>query len=71
MSRRAAVALFWGSVIAATVFLTFPGIVPFNRARPFVLGLPFVLVWVALWVVVALIAFSLADRTLGKRPEGG
>lgn len=66
MSRRAARALFWGWVIAAVVFLCFPGIVPFNRARPFVLGLPFVLVWVALWVVLALIVFTLVDRTLGR-----
>lgn len=71
MSPRSAVTLFWGWVIAGAVFLCFPGIVPFNHARPFVLGLPFVLVWVALWILLALVVFSIVDRTLGKRPEGG
>jgi hypothetical protein len=32
--------------------LTFPGILPFNRIEPFVLGLPFSFAWVILWVVL-------------------
>ncbi len=67
MSRRAAVTGIGGWVIAGTIFLCFPGIVPFNRARPFVFGMPFVMAWVALWVVLALVVFVVADHTLGRR----
>lgn len=71
MSRRGAIALFWGWVIAAAVFLCFPGIVPFNRPRPFIFGLPFVLAWVALWIVLALIVFLRVDRVLDRHRPGG
>lgn len=70
MNSRGALTLFWGYVIAATLLLTFPGIVPFNRQRPFLLGMPFVLVWVALWVVLAFCVFLAVDRVLGRTGDG-
>ncbi len=66
MSPRAARALFWGWLIVATILLCFPGIVPFNRIRPMVLGLPFVFAWVTLWVVLALIVFLAVDAVIGR-----
>ena len=45
--RRFVVAFF----LVMTVAVTWPGMVPFNRIRPLVLGLPLSLVWPALWIV--------------------
>lgn len=58
-ARRLAAAFF----LAYAVFLTYPGILPFNRARPFVLGIPFTMFWVALWVVLGFVVFVLLDRS--------
>jgi hypothetical protein len=49
--------------------LTFPGIEPFNRIEPFVLGIPFSFAWVIAWVVLGWIALAwryAADRR-GRR----
>jgi membrane protein implicated in regulation of membrane protease activity len=40
--------------VAMLVFLTWPGMVPFARAEPFVLGFPFSLAWSAFWIAGAL-----------------
>lgn len=53
-----------------TVFLTYPGVLPFNRIRPLVLGLPFVLFWVAAWVglgCVVLLLLHLSERAADRR----
>ncbi|MCH7875818.1 MAG: hypothetical protein IH965_11025 [Gemmatimonadetes bacterium] len=52
--------------VAMAVGVTFPGIVPFNRARPFVLGVPFVFAWYLAWVVGAFIVFLYLYRTSSK-----
>lgn len=62
MSVRFARRLALGFFLAYTIFLTFPGAVPFNRIRPLVLGLPFSLFWVALWVVGAILMLWALDR---------
>ncbi len=46
----------------ALVFVTWPGLVPFARARPFVLGLPFAMAWIAAWVAGAVVVLVLLDR---------
>lgn len=66
-----------GVRILAAVFLvlfavavTWPGMVPFNRARPLILGLPFSMAWVALWVVLGALVLWLVDvveRRGGRR----
>jgi hypothetical protein len=38
---------------AMVFFVTYPGYVPFDRIRPFVLGLPFSLFWQVCWIVGA------------------
>ena len=43
--------------VAMTVAVTFPGVIPFNHARPFVLGLPFVFAWYLAWIVGAFAVF--------------
>lgn len=54
--------------ILAAVFLllflvavTWPGMVPFNRVRPLVLGLPTSMAWVAFWVVLGCLVLWLVD----------
>ncbi len=53
--------------------VTWPGMVPFNRVRPFLLGLPFSMAWIALWVLgsflVLLLLDLMEDGGRGKRGE--
>ncbi len=62
------VRLRWHRVAAGAYFLlfaaavTWPLYVPFNRIEPYVLGLPFSMVWVALWVAVGAGVLFLLDR---------
>jgi hypothetical protein len=44
--------------VAMAVFLTYPGYVPFNRVRPFVLGMPFTLFWQVLWISGAVLVLA-------------
>lgn len=57
---RIAVFLFF---ILYALAVTWPGAVPFNRARPFVLGLPFSMAWAALWIILGCGALWLLDRS--------
>jgi hypothetical protein len=43
---------------AYAVAVTWPGMVPANRVEPLVLGLPFNLAWVALWVTGGAVALG-------------
>jgi hypothetical protein len=52
-----------------TVMLTWPGVVPFNRAQPFILGIPFALAWVTLWVVLGGLLLLWIDRRLDHGEE--
>lgn len=52
------------------VAVTWPGMVPFNRVRPLVLGLPFSMAWVAFWLVLGIGVLWLVDaveRRGGRR----
>jgi len=46
-ARRLAVVFF----LLYTLAVTWPGMLPANRIRPLVLGLPFSMAWVAFWVL--------------------
>ncbi len=59
--RRALLASLY--FVAMAVAVTFPGVIPFNRIRPFVFGVPFVLVWYLAWVTGALLVFLALYRT--------
>jgi hypothetical protein len=52
MSVSAARRILFGLLALYAFFLTWPGIVPFNRIEPRVLGLPFVMFWISLWVLL-------------------
>jgi hypothetical protein len=36
--------------VAMAIFVTYPGYLPFNRIRPFVLGMPLSLFWHVFWI---------------------
>jgi hypothetical protein len=47
---------------AYAVAVTWPGIIPFNRVFPLVLGLPFNMVWIALWISAGCAVLWWVDR---------
>ena len=42
--------------------VTWPGMLPFNQVRPLVLGLPFSMFWIALWVFLSFLVLLFLDR---------
>jgi hypothetical protein len=51
----------WALGFAAVPFITLAFSLPFvNRAEPFILGLPFVLFWIVLWVALTPLALFAA-----------
>lgn len=60
--------IIWYRIAAVLYFLlftlavTWPGYVPFNTIEPYLLGLPFSMVWVALWVLVSALVLFALDR---------
>jgi hypothetical protein len=44
------------------VFVTWPGMLPFARYEPMILGLPFAFVWIALWIVASVFVLLGVDR---------
>ncbi len=66
MSGRAARLLIvaWGT--AYVVCLSWPGLLPFNRIEPKVLGMPFVMAFVAGWLVLGLIVLIIVDRAVSR-----
>ncbi len=64
MTPRRARRLLLLFVLLFAAAVTWPGIVPANRFRPTVSGLPFTLVWVALWIVIGFVVLLHVDRKL-------
>ncbi len=58
MMRRIVPALAIIYFLAMLVAVTFPGYVPFNRIRPFVLGMPFSLFWQLIWISGAVVVLG-------------
>lgn len=44
------------------VAVTWPGLKPFNRVHPLILGLPFSLAWIAGWVLASMLVLWVVDR---------
>lgn len=64
----------WGASIFFVLFVlavTWPGMLPFNRTNPKVLGLPFSMFWIALWVFMSFLVLLLVDRVEGRSRGGG
>ncbi len=62
MSLRAVRTLAAVFFVSYTIVLTYPGLLPFNRIHPLILGLPFFMAWIALWIVLGMGVFYLAYR---------
>ncbi len=57
---RAGAAIYFALFL---IFVTWPGFVPFNRPLPLVLGLPFNLAAIALWVAGGAVVLFALDRS--------
>ena len=66
-ARRGAAAFF----LLFTVAVTWPGMLPFNRIRPWILGLPFSMAWIALWVVLSFLVLVGVDRAEERSRKRG
>ena len=62
MSVRFARTLAFLFLVAYAVAVTWPGIVPFNRVFPLILGLPFNMVWIAVWITAGCAMLWMVDR---------
>lgn len=71
MKLRTARTLTGAYLVAALVFVTWPGLVPFARIEPLVLGLPFSMAWIAGWVIGVLVVLVLLDRVEKRYRDGG
>jgi hypothetical protein len=59
--------LFFLSFVVA---VTWPGMLPFNRIHPLVVGLPFSMFWIALWVFVSFLVLLVVDQVEGRNRRG-
>jgi hypothetical protein len=71
MSRRAVRILAGVYFTLMAVVLTWPGMLPAARIRPFVLGLPFSFFWGAAWIAVAVVVLYVVDRVERRYRDGG
>jgi Protein of unknown function (DUF3311) len=61
MNRRSIRAFAWTFFVVNLLAVVWPGLVPFNRVRPLVLGMPFVMVWLAGWLVASMAALIVIE----------
>ena len=71
MSLKTARVLTGAYLVLAVYFVTWPGLVPFARIEPLILGLPFSMAWIAGWVAGVAIVLTLLDRVERRYREGG
>ncbi len=71
MSLRTARTLAIAYHLAMAFFVTWPGMIPFARIRPLVLGLPFSMAWIAGWIVGSVVVLVLLDRVERAHRDGG
>jgi hypothetical protein len=69
-TARALTALYFTLSLLTT---TWPGMVPFARVEPMILGLPFSMAWVGMWLAGSVIVLWLLDRVERRHrdPDGG
>ena len=56
-------------LVAYACAVTWPGMVPFNRIRPLVLGLPFSMVWIAIWIIGGCLVLWMLDHVESAERE--
>ena len=62
MTVRFARVLTFTFLVAYALAVTWPGMIPFNRVFPLILGLPFNLVWIAVWIVAGCLVLWMLDK---------
>lgn len=62
MSLKTARSLTGLYLVAAMIAVTWPGLVPFARIEPLILGLPLSMAWIAAWVAGTVVVLYLLDR---------
>jgi TRAP-type C4-dicarboxylate transport system permease small subunit len=62
MSLRTARALTVLYFSLSLITTTWPGMLPFARSEPQILGLPFSMAWVAMWLAGSVVVLWLLDR---------
>ncbi len=67
-TARILTAIYFG---LALFFVTWPGLVPFARIEPFILGLPFSMAWIAAWIAGSAVVLYLLDRVEARYRDGG
>ena len=63
-----------GAIVFLLLFVvavTWPGMTPFNTIEPLVLGLPFSMAWIAIWVVLSFVVLVILDRVEESGEAGG
>ena len=63
---RAVVALFY---LVFLIVVTWPGMLPFNRMEPRILGLPLSFAWPAIWVAASFFVMAALDWVEGGRDD--
>ncbi len=58
-------------LVTMLIAVTWPGIVPFARVHPLILGLPFTLGWIAAWISGSVLVLYLLDRVERRYRDGG
>jgi hypothetical protein len=61
-----------GAVLFFLLFVlavTWPGMVLFNRVRPLILGIPFSMAWIALWVAASFLVLLAVEWTEEEEEE--
>lgn len=71
MKLRTSRTLVAGYFAAMLVAVTWPGVLPFARIRPLILGLPFSFAWIALWVLGSVLVLWGADRIEARHRRAG
>jgi hypothetical protein len=69
MSVSAAKRLVVAYFIVYALVLLWPGVMPFNRIRPMLFGLPFIMVWVAAWVGFGFVVLLLLERAVSRAEQ--
>ncbi|MEE2898705.1 MAG: DUF3311 domain-containing protein [Gemmatimonadota bacterium] len=71
MSLKTARALTIAYLALMTISVTWPGLLPFARIEPLILGLPFSMAWIAGWVAGSVVVLYLLDRVERRHRQEG
>ncbi|MDX1647046.1 MAG: DUF3311 domain-containing protein [Longimicrobiales bacterium] len=69
MALRTARVLAGAYFVLMLVFVTWPGLVPFARVHPLILGLPFSMAWIAGWIAGSVLVLYGLDRVEARHRD--